>query len=179
MLRLKEEIASLLDNSINKKDIESIQFLYENHANLFPVLWEIAKEKCQPRSWRACWVIEHLSANNANLLTPFLNDIYYQLAQQNHQGMKRTMLNLILRLPPTVCQVEILLEPAIFWLQNPNEAVAVRASAVRFLMAVYKIEPDFKSEFLEIMSLQLRHATSPALLSVLRNAIKTLEKKKK
>lgn len=176
MSEFKSEISSLLNKTITKTDIETIRFLYGGKVDLCHILWSIASEDEQPVSWRAAWVLEHISADEPNVLKPYLNDIYGLLRLQTHQGMKRQLFNLVLRFPPNEYQIETLLNKALDWLNDPKEAIAVRANAVRFVMAVYKIEPAFKNEFLEIMRLQLNNTLSTWLENIILKSIKKLEK---
>lgn len=90
--------------------------------------------------------------------------------------MKRQLFNLILRYKLDEKFTGILFNKAIHWLENPTEAIAVRANAVRFLMKVQDTEPELKLELLEIMKLQLLNNPSPGLKNVLQKAIAKLEK---
>lgn len=172
----REDIVSLLNGTLSKNKIVVLCEQAKQNNKIHTLLWDLAKDRNQPTAWRAVWALDHATQHSPEILFPKLQEIYDLLLVENHSGMKRQLFNLILRYPIKLNQAEQLLDLALEWLQNPKEATAVRANAVRFLFEIYSLEPDFKYELQEVLHRQLYNAASTGLINIIKKTITRLNK---
>lgn len=172
----REDIVSLLNGTLSKTKIVVLCEQAKQNNKIHTLLWDLAKDRNQPTAWRAVWALDHATQHSPEILFPKLQEIYDLLLVENHSGMKRQLFNLILRYPIKLNQAEQLLDLALEWLQNPKEATAVRANAVRFLFEIYSLEPDFKYELQEVLHRQLYNAASTGLINIINKTIIRLNK---
>lgn len=175
----KEDLVSHLTATLSKDGILIICEQAKEHHEIYDLLWGLAKDGKQPIAWRAIWALNHATQHSPELLLPKLQEMYNLLLGETHSGMKRLLFNLILRYPIEINQAEKLLDLVLEWLQNPKEAIAVRANAVRFLYEIYRIEPDFKYELQEVLNRQLYNSASTGLSNTIRNTLLRLNKPSK
>ena len=145
-MKKSETAKDFLLSSLSRVHIDYIaHWATENTAN-FEELYALIFDNDKKTAWRAAWAIEKISEIQPELLTVKIPEIIATLPNFRHDGSKRCLLLVILRLPlPQPIPVE-LINICFEWLVSPKESIAVQVNSLKVLDKIAKQEPDLKQE---------------------------------
>nr|NQU94519.1 hypothetical protein [Bacteroidota bacterium] len=155
-------IRELLREEVSRHHAEEIAKMVEIKPELFDLLWGIALSDEQPINWRAAWVIKMLWERNADIVSPYVEEMCRQLPNLTADGPKREFLKIISEngLPRDEELVGVLLKTCFDWLASPVEAIAVKAHAMQILFDICIEFPEIIPELKITIELAMQEGSA-------------------
>ena len=128
-------------------------------------------------SSKATWVLWHCDDIDYKTVAPFYNKLINNLKNRNlHNGVIRNTLRLFQKQMVPKKQESFLLDVCYSYIQNPNQAIAVRAFAMTIIYNISKPYPELLIELKAILQLINRPEESSGIKSRIKNILKDIEK---
>ncbi len=124
-------------------------------------------------AWRALWACEKVSERDAERFASETDGWIAELLACRHAGSKRLLLGLLHRTRIEHLSV-VLLDHCFELLASPDEAIAVRALAVKLACRLCKLEPALCGELRLLLETIDPACCSAALRSTIRQALRRL-----
>ena len=126
-------------------------------------------------SQRAAWSVSWLADSKPTLILPYLERMILNVKNEKlHPAIRRNTMRVLRELPEIPNNLLGLAADASFhFLENPSEAVAVRAFSMRVLHKICQKEPELRDELRLLLEDILQHETMPALISTARDILKS------
>ncbi|HYQ58245.1 MAG TPA: hypothetical protein VEP89_12970 [Draconibacterium sp.] len=150
----KEELFNHLDTWEN---IEIITAAMLNDPKQFNTLMDLALNNTQQRSWRAAYLADKIHDEKPELLQPYLPSIIEKLKTEKNDSKRRHWLKLISMNKIEINFIGFLFDYCIKTFTSGNEPVAVRVHAMQILYNISEMEPDFKSEVLQLIEHEIEY----------------------
>ena len=130
-------------------------------------------------SSRAMWVLGHCSDSDYEAIKPYHDRLISNLSTSGlHNGVIRNTLRLYQKHPVPEKHHSFLLDTCYGYIQDPSEAIAVRAFAITVVFSISKPYPELLDE-LRLVLLHLSDEESPGIRSRVKNTIKAVDKLQK
>lgn len=150
-----EDLQVFIEEDISKERVLALTQGSSNPEVLAQVLWEMILRNQHPLSWRAMWFLEHLGAENKEIVRPYLNKIVESFPNFVFDGQKRSGLKILQMFPPKEYNYGPVLNFCYDMLLSNNEAIAVRSFAMQMVFDIAQIEPELKPELKQTLLLIL------------------------
>jgi hypothetical protein len=146
-------------------------------VELFNTLWEFVRRGEPKLSWRSCWILDHATENNTDLIDPILPEVYDMLnsCSDTFDGTVRHLLKFVLRRPVLEEKGGLLIDKCMKWLQSETVPTAIRANAAEYLYNIYLLQPDFRFELASVYDAIIERGASPGLENKLKKLRGTLK----
>lgn len=147
---------------------ENLNFIIlemQAHPEHYAVLVDIALYSPHPNSWRAAYLLDKMNDLDAQLLTPWLDEMIQQVQQETHGGKKRHFLKLISlhEIPEIQCGHLFNFCQGVF--THAKEATAVRVHAMQILFNISEKEPGIRQELLALIQHEMEHHPTAGILA--------------
>lgn len=149
------DLQAFIEEDISKKRVLALTQGDSNPEELAQVLWEMILRNQHPLSWRAMWFLEHLGAENKEIVRPYVNKIIHSFSTFVFDGQKRSGLKILQMFTPVEYDYAVVLNFCYDLLLSNSEAVAVRSFAMQIVYDIAQIEPDLKPELRQTLELIL------------------------
>jgi len=144
---------------------------------LLPELIELALEKDHLLSSRAMWVLGHCSDQDYDSLKPYHAKLIKNLEEKElHNGVIRNTLRLFQQHPVPQVYESFLLDKCYRYINDPAEAIAVRAFAIRIVFNISKPYPELLTELYTVLNHLNVYDEPPGIKSRVKNTIKDINK---
>ena len=165
---LTNEIRSFSAPVLAKKVLE--------HQQL-PELIELALATDHLLSSRAMWVLGHCSDLDYDSLKPYHARLIKNLEKKGlHNGVIRNTLRLFQQHPVPKAYESFLLDTCYNYINDPAEAIAVRAFAIRIVFNISKPYPELITELYNVLNHLNIYDEPPGIKSRVKNTIKDIHK---
>lgn len=164
----KEEVISLLQANTSKYVTEALGEQALKSDALFLLLTTLIAEKQQPIAWKAAWTLDKATEVHPEQIDLILPWIYDFLMTEEHDGLVRHLMKLLLRRPLIVDKAGLLLDKAFAWVNDEKSSVSKKVHGLQLMFEVYLIYPDFKSELLAVIDDRLERNCSAGFAGVLK-----------
>jgi hypothetical protein len=135
-----------LNNLFNENSKEYlVQYLIQNPKEIENLLMVMDEEE-RP-AWRAAWVLDHLNQNAPDLLKPYLATICSRLKNTTFNGVRRSLLKILISTPTEINEDGELLDLCFQWVVSPAIPIAIRAHSMQFISDLLPAYPELKNEF--------------------------------
>jgi len=141
-----ESLKDLLMLELSRRNTDMVADLILQKPDLLEELFATFLRNEEPVSRRAAWVIDTITEERNDLLTPFLDKIIAALPQFGHDGLKRHSLRMLARSAISIDRLGELMNLCFEWLTSPKEAVATKIYCMEILYQISVKEPDLKKE---------------------------------
>lgn len=151
----------------------------------FDELFQLVQQSTYPIDMRAARVLALSAEQNPQLSLPHAAKMIQILQSTGLDGVKRGFLKMLEYVFADLSEDDkgLLIHYCFSILDNPKEAIAVRAYAINILVIAVKWFPDLAGEFIAMLEyMQEKHeviGNSPALRASVRNALKSCLKQQK
>jgi hypothetical protein len=127
-------------------------------------------------SSKASWVLSHCNDLDYKAVVPFYVKLINNLKNKNlHKGVIRNTLRLFQKELVPKKQESFMLDICYEYIQNPNQAIAVRAFAMTIIYNISKPYPELLIELKAILQLINHPEESPGIKSRIKNTLKDIE----
>ena len=143
----------------------------------FDEMFEIALQNCYPLSMRAARIVEICVSKHRKFILTHLNKLPEYIEASDVDGVKRSFLKILSEtpLPQDENFLGRLTELSFSFVENNNEAIAVRAFSIDILLKISKTYPDLKSELIPLLQ-NMAEDSSKGLESKCNKILKKLPK---
>jgi hypothetical protein len=169
----KEELIGFLENW------ENMTLLFRDREQAcihFPMLMEITLSGNDRIHWRASWAADKINEMIPGIAAPWIETLTNLLPGLTHNGKKRQFLKFISLYPIPPDSAGFLFDYCLDKMASEAEDIAVRAYAMQILYNISQMEPDMKSELLQILEQEAEHKSSAGLEAKSKNLIFRLRK---
>jgi hypothetical protein len=98
-------------------------------------------------AWRAAWLIDNVNQANPKLITRHLSKILDKTKKTKYNGVRRSLLKIIVTNPSRLNEDGELLELCFQWICSPSVPIAIRGHAMQFIYDLLPKYPELKNEF--------------------------------
>ena len=154
------EIKTLLEQERSKPHILYIADYIGNSQKRFDVLIEIIMKEESPLPQRAAWVLRYAAEPHPHLLLPHISAFIDILQQPVHDSLKRSITIVLQLIEIPEEYLGKLVDVSFQLLDNPKEAIAIRANAIDLLYKICKKEPALMQELRLVVEAHLEHASA-------------------
>lgn len=158
----ENELYCLLDSWEN---IELVTKEIIQNPKEFDVLMSVALHHPKQRSWRAAYLVDKIHEEVPEMVIPYLPSITEKLKIEDNSSKRRHWLKLISMHVVDESYFGFLFDYCIQTFTSAKEAIAVRVHAMQILYNISEIEPDLKSEVLEIIEHELEYHSTAGIRS--------------
>jgi len=144
-----DDLRRFIEEDLAKERAVMLATNASNPKELAAALWDFVLLNEQPVSWRAMWFLEHLAAQNKELLRPYLEAIIFEFPNYKFDGQKRSALKILQMFPLTEYDYGSLLNICFDLLLSNSESIAVRSFAMQIIFDISQLEPEIKPELKE------------------------------
>jgi hypothetical protein len=144
---------------MSKANTNMVAGIVREKPELIGELWQIYFSIEEPVSRHAAWVLDGLTENHPERLTPYLPRLLELLPGFNHDGLKRHAVHMISRIRIPAEGRETLLNICFDWLVSRTEAVAVKVHCMEILYQICLDEPVLKNELIDSIEFILEEGT--------------------
>ena len=138
----KHRLNNLFDE--NSRDL-LVRYLIQNPQEVKKLL---ALTKVDEKSaWRAAWILDHLNQTAPSVIKPHLNAICYRLKNTRYNGVRRSLLKILITNPSETNEDGELLDLCFQWVCSPTIPIAIRAHSMQFIYNLLPAYPELKNEF--------------------------------
>lgn len=124
---------------------------------------------------RAAWVISNIAVKHPQMIRKYLATLVEKLDDNAaHIAVKRNIFRIFDHIDIPDPLHGAIMDRCFNALENPAEALAVRAFAIGILMKLMQFYPEIKHEFKIILEDYLRHETAPSFRSRAAKALKKM-----
>ncbi|PWE00667.1 hypothetical protein [Marinilabilia rubra] len=141
-MKWKYRLNNMFDE--NSKDF-LIQYLIQKPEEIESLI-KIMKVE-EKTAWRAAWVLDHLNQNKPLLLKPHLKEINTILKATEYNGVRRSLLKILITNPCAKNDDGDLLDLCFQWIASPSVPIAIRAHSMQFIVNLLPAYPELKNEF--------------------------------
>jgi hypothetical protein len=135
---------------IEGRELEFWKISVISDEKLFNQIYRLIYSEEQKLAWRSCWIIDHATEDNPEMLVPLIPEIVSQLSQTKNGSLKRHFTRMLCRLKiPDKLLGQVV--NRCFELLAPVEPVAVRVNAMQILFNISQVEPGLKQELAAIL----------------------------
>ena len=141
----------------------------------FDEMFEITLQNSYPLSMRAARIIEICVSKHRKFILPHLNKLPEYIEASDVDGVKRSFLKILSEtsLPQDENFLGLLTDLAFAYIENNNEAIAVRAFSIDILLKISKTFPDLKSELIPLLQ-NMAEISSKGLESKCKKILKKI-----
>ncbi len=150
-----EDLKSFIEEDISKERVLALTVGNSMPEELATSLWEMTMRNEHPLSWRAMWFLEHLGADNHEILRPYLKLIVAEFLNFKFDGQRRSALKILQMFPVTDYDYGVVLNFCFDIILSNNEPIAVRSFAMQIVFDIAMVEPELKPELKEVIKLIL------------------------
>lgn len=176
---LQSELADELTNEIRTFSAPVLAKQVLDQQAL-PQLIELALTGDHLLSSRAMWVLGHCSDLDYDSIKKYHNRLIKNLENKGlHNGVIRNTLRLFQQHPVPKEQESFLLDKCYSYINDPSEAIAVRAFAIRIVFNISKPYPELLTELHTVLSHLNSFDEPPGIKSRVKNTIKDINKQLK
>lgn len=147
----KDQIVALLLGATSASVSEVLGKEAMKSEKTFYLLKELVAEGIQPQAWKAAWALDKGTEEHPEKIDIILPWIYDFLMVEDHDGSVRHLMKILLRRPLIEDKAGLLLDKAVYWVNNEKASVSKRVYGIELMFRVYELYPDFKSELLSII----------------------------
>lgn len=138
------------------------------------MLYTLSRHDSKTVAWRALWACEKLCRRHKGDFTAFRTDLTARLQTENHDGMKRVMLSLLLHMPPVEPTDARLYDFCLQRMLAPQETAAVQTLCQKLAHRIASREPLLQNELIETLSFGNLDFYPPSVRSSAHNILKKL-----
>ncbi|MES2132947.1 MAG: hypothetical protein V4506_11385 [Bacteroidota bacterium] len=151
------------------------KYVFKN--NIISELVNCALDKDSLLSSRAMWVLGHCSDLDYDSIKKYHGRLIKNLEQPGlHNGVIRNTLRLYQQHPIPEKHHAFLLDKCFSYIQDPSQAIAVRAFAMTIVFNISKPYPELTSELRAVLSHINIDEETPGIRSRVKNTIKAIDK---
>ena len=137
-----------------------MNYLVDNPKHI-DLLFEIGFEDKEPKSWRAIWLADKIHEKNPELIEPYIPWMIESLKTTKNESKIRHLLKLVSINQLPEHELSFLLDYCIENFTNADIPVAIRVHAMQTLYGISEMEPDFKTELIQIIEHEIEfHPTA-------------------
>jgi len=145
----------------------------------FDEMFEISLQNSYPLSMRAARIVEICVSKHRKFILPHLNKLPDYIKASDVDGVKRSFLKILSETP--LLQEEDYLgrltDLTFSYVENNNEAIAIRAFSIDILLKISKTFPDLKSELIPLLE-NMAEGSSRGLESKCKKILKKITLKR-
>ena len=141
-----EDLKGFIEEDISKERVLALTMGNSKPKELAATLWEMTMRNEHPLSWRAMWFLEHLGADNHEIVRPYLEEIVNEFTNFEFDGQKRSALKILQMFPVTDYDYGVVLNFCFDLILSNNEPIAIRSFAMQIVFDIAQIEPELKPE---------------------------------
>jgi hypothetical protein len=123
-----------------------VSYLLNNRGEM-PQIIDLINSGNEKIAWRAAWVLDHITMENPEISTPFFPEILQTLKQTPFNGVRRSLLRIMVTTPTELNEDGELLDLCFKWINSPAFPIAVRAHSMQFVFDLLPKYPELKNEF--------------------------------
>lgn len=161
---------------ISKSEIEDIRKLALSDQNLMNLLVKISLSNEERSSWRAAWVIYHITNGNRERIKPFIPVIVKRMPKFKYHSQTGCYMRLLLDMDIDFNEFGILVDYSIEQLQKEKNPSYIKHYSIKLLEKVCEQIPEFKREIILIIKEELNRFTKGHHVCVAKRALANLEK---
>jgi len=159
----------------SKQETEKIVAYVGTNSARFKELVNIYLEGPYRITQRAAWPLSYCIQHHPSLLQPYYSKlIQFAGKPEVHPAVKRNTLRMLRFAPMPRKHHAAIINLAFNFLNNPKEAIAIKAFSLHVLTRLAEEHPDIKNEILDVIEQHLPFA-SPAFTVAARKTKKVLE----
>jgi hypothetical protein len=149
----------------------------ENDRRKFESMLAVALLDKYPVSMRAARVLQLCAVKYPSLPEPFLNKMTSLLSGIKVDGVRRSMLKILISSPVLPDEEELghLVDDCFDWMQDKRQPVAVRAYAIDLLVKIIEQYPDLRLELITSL-LAIQGNETPGMKAKCKQVIQTFRK---
>jgi hypothetical protein len=144
----REMVDDFLASNYSKTEYELMFQRTEENQELFNLLWTMAGEQKQNRSWRLLWILDHASEKKNDFILPILDEVYQLILQTTNESYIRHGMKLILRCPVKEEYASALLDCCVKWMNNPKAKISSQVYGLEFFYKTCELYPEMAPELL-------------------------------
>jgi len=152
---------SLID-SRSKENIILIRDYIGEDTERFDELMQVFLNGEMRLVQRSIWVVTHVVMLHPTIVAPYVDDLLKEMEQPRHSGVLRNTMKMFadVEVPMTEDQYGKAVSFAFDYLENPQEAIAVKAHSMGFLWKACAKEPDLAPEFKMLLEENMSYGSS-------------------
>ncbi|PRZ00094.1 hypothetical protein [Marinilabilia salmonicolor] len=147
----EKELNILLEE---RKISQVVDYLFSSPEEI-PQLIGLTKHRKKKTAWRAAWVIDHLNMQKPGVVAPFYPEIIQILKSTSFDGVRRSLLKVMLGAPVEKRDDGELLDLCFRWIVSPDIPIAVRVYSMQYVHDLLPEYPELKNEFRHSLLLAL------------------------
>lgn len=158
---MEKNLIQLFDGQSSKSRLDSIKDILIQKPALIHEVFELAFNRDDKAAWHAAWVLDGITDDYPEWITPYFDRIIRSLPEFHTDGQKRHMLKLVLKhpLPQDEDLLGILCKFCFDCLEDQSEAIAIRVHCMSILFEISKIFPEIKQELHDLIIMQYDEAS--------------------
>ncbi len=170
-----------LNDLLQERNIDDVVCYVLKNSGEIPLIVDLMKSENEKIAWRAAWVLDHINMQNPDLLFSFLHEILQILKQTTFNGIRRSLLRILITNPTELNEDGELLDLCLKWIHSPAFPIAVRAHSMQFVFDLLPKYPELQNEFTHLLEFALNdqskgvRSRARKLLSAIENKVKHFE----
>ncbi len=136
-----------LNHLLEERNINWIVRYLLKTSGEIPQIICLMKSGNEKVAWRAAWVLDHVNMENPEISTPFLPEILQTLKKTSFNGVRRSLLRILVTNPTELNEDGEILDLCFKWIYSPAFPIAVRAHSMQFVFDLLPKYPELKNEF--------------------------------
>ncbi|WP_163709967.1 hypothetical protein [Mangrovibacterium lignilyticum] len=156
---------------------ENSELLFSHFANQpkdFEKLLQLVFDDSQAINWRAAWILDHVNDRNSLLVGIYLPRIIEAALQSKNASKLRHYLKIISTHPIPTESAGFLFDRATAIFTDAECPIAVRVHAMQVLYEISQMEPDLKSELIQLIEHEMEFHPSAGIKSRGKRLLKRL-----
>lgn len=136
-----------LNHLLEERNIDwVVPYLLRNTGEISLII-RLMKNGNEKTAWRAAWVLDHINKQDPEITSPFLPEILQTLKKTSFNGVRRSLLRILVTNPTELNEDGEILDLCFKWIYSPAFPIAVRAHSMQFVFDLLPKYPELKNEF--------------------------------
>ncbi len=153
-------LEELLLFEMGRRNTDMVANIILQRPELFSELMDHFLRGDEPVNRRAAWVVDIVSEQRPDLLTPYLDPIAIAMQDFQHDALKRHALRILARSPlPGHELLGEVINLCFEWLTSPEIPAAPKVFCMELLYRISENEPDLKKELADSIEWRIQEET--------------------